>query len=652
VAVADLNNDGNLDLVTANLGPDTVSLLGGSGAGGFSPFPGAAPAVGLGAGADPTSVAVADLNNDGNQDWVTANFSPDTVSVLIGNGGGGFSSVPVVTLGAGADPTSVAVADLNADGKQDLATANRGADTVSVLLGIGGGGFSPAPAVALGAGADPASVAVGDLSNDGNLDLVTANPGLDTVSVLLGNGAGGFGAAPAVALGAGADPFSVAVGDLNNDGNQDLATANDGQGPDTVSVLLGNGAGGFNAAPAVALGAGLDPLSVAVGDLNNDGNADLVTANLGPDTVSALLGNGAGAFNVAPGAAPGVGADPVFVAVGDLNNDANQDLVTANNGPATVSVLLGNGPSPRVGNLLVNPGAEGPGAAGSAAATPAFGGWTRTAGTPTFVRYASTGGFPSLIDAARWGGGTNFFTGGIGPSASAEQTVSVADRAASIDAGLASASLSGLLGGYSNGADAASLSATFLGVAGKALGPPLAIGPLSAADRRNQTVLLRRTAGGAIPAGTRSIRVVMSITRQSGTYNDGYLDDLSLRLAAPAPPIVTVGSLPRCAGKRATIVAKGRVTRGTPKADVIVGRTGPDTIRARGGNDIVCGRGGADLIEGGPGKDRLLGGPGADRLRGGAGRDVLLGGPGRDRLLGGGALDRLVGGPGRDRQAQ
>ena len=138
------------------------------------------------------------------------------------------------------------------------------------------------------AGGYPVSVAVGDFNGDGKQDLATANhdsPG--SVSILLGDGAGGFG--PATNFSVGNGPTSVTVGDFNGDGNQDLAIANDIT--NDVSILLGDGAEGFG--PATNFGAGTTPASVAVGDFNGDGKQDIVVANLGSNNVSILLGDGA-----------------------------------------------------------------------------------------------------------------------------------------------------------------------------------------------------------------------------------------------------------------------------------------------------------------------------------------------------------------------
>ena len=150
-----------------------------------------------------------------------------------------------------------------------------------MLLGNGDGTFQAA--VNYGAGDWPSSVAIGDLDGDGDLDLAVANDDSDDVSVLLGNGDGTF--QPAVNYGAGDSPHSVAIGDLNGDGDLDLAVAN--QSSDDVSVLLGNGDGTFQA--AVNYGAGDEPSPVAIGDLNGDGDLDLAVANAGSGSVSVLI---------------------------------------------------------------------------------------------------------------------------------------------------------------------------------------------------------------------------------------------------------------------------------------------------------------------------------------------------------------------------
>jgi hypothetical protein len=207
-----------------------------------------------------------------------------------------------------------------------------------VLLGQGDGTFLPAQSFPAGTG--PRSVAVGDFNGDGKLDLAVADYGYygngQTVSVLLGNGDGTFQAAQSFP--AGTAPNSVAVGDFNGDGKPDLAVANLYSG--TVSVLLGNGDGTF--LPAVTDAAGVHPSSVAVGDFNGDGILDLAVAGYGG--VRVLLGNGNGTFQTTnfsyvPGS--------VSVAVGRFNGDGFPDLAAANAASNNVSILLNDATWPR-----------------------------------------------------------------------------------------------------------------------------------------------------------------------------------------------------------------------------------------------------------------------------------------------------------------
>ncbi len=191
------------------------------------------------------------------------------------------------------------------------------------------------------AGSRPSSVAVGDFNGDGIQDLVVANQGTPpnytdgSVSILLGTGDGTF--QPAHTFAAGSLPNSVVVGDFNGDGTPDLAVAD--ENTNTVSVLLGNGDGSFQ--PARTFAAGSQPFSVAVGDFNGDGIQDLAIADPSSNTVSILLGTGDGTFQPATTFAAGSG--PESVAVGDFNGDGIPDLAVANDSINHVSVLLGNG---------------------------------------------------------------------------------------------------------------------------------------------------------------------------------------------------------------------------------------------------------------------------------------------------------------------
>ena len=231
MAVGYFNGGKILDLAVVGQNAYAVSVLRGDGTGNFQ------QAQILNVGIFPVSVAVGDFNGDGIQDLAVANadfnepnFNSSSISVLLGSGNG---FQPARTFALGYTPWSVAVGDFNGDGKPDLAVANRGGDifyspvTVSVVLGIGDGSFAATPKV-VGVGANPSSVAVRDFNGDKIPDLAVADAGSNTVTVLKGKGDGTFTTVQTLTVGN--NPAAVAAGDFNGDGIQDLAVANYGCG--------------------------------------------------------------------------------------------------------------------------------------------------------------------------------------------------------------------------------------------------------------------------------------------------------------------------------------------------------------------------------------------------------------------------------------
>ena len=330
VAIGDLNGDSKPDLAVAT--SENLTILVNRGDGRFLFRPEVQPRY------SSNGVAIADVNGDGKPDLLTGFES--TLSVLISSGDGSFSAARDYAVGRGV--TSVAAADVNGDGETDVVTSNALAGTVSVLRNSGS---SFEAKVDYATGRRPESVAVGDLNGDGKPDLATANSVAGTVSsVLLNDGAGGFGARHDYRTGNGR-PDSVTLDDLNRDGKLDIAAANlgmVGREPATrasVSVFLNGGTGTFPSRRDYAGGPGA--FAVASGDLNADGKPDLVT---GSGFVLPNRGDGRFAAALQYNAPGDNESDSYSVAVDDLNGDRKPDLAFTNvdsrNGDSFVSVLL------------------------------------------------------------------------------------------------------------------------------------------------------------------------------------------------------------------------------------------------------------------------------------------------------------------------
>jgi len=328
VAVGDFNSDGHLDVVAVGgVSNAVISALLGRGDGTLQ-----AAANTAVPGRDPSSVAIGDLNGDGRLDLAVTMRLDVTVTVLTGRGNGTFQQV--ATLPVSAYPTKVQMADLNGDGNLDLVVANGGGTTVSLFQGNGDATFQARSEVGVGSG--PYDLTLGDFNRDGRLDMATATFSSDvlarTVTVRLGFGDGTFADRHEIPLSDGS-PYRIATADLNWDGNLDLAVSQYGKG--RVAILLGDGSGKFTA--GVDVGASSTPQGLAANDFNGDGNLDLLIAD--PDEVVGLnpfvgivYGVGDGSFGARRNLGPYPSIAVGTVATGDMNEDGYPDAILGGGG--------------------------------------------------------------------------------------------------------------------------------------------------------------------------------------------------------------------------------------------------------------------------------------------------------------------------------
>jgi len=337
---ADVDDDDDLDLISGSLSALEVPILTNDGNGNF------AQTASYAVGSSPHSVTAADFDGDENLDLATANERAvaDHITILVNDGAGTF--VPKnVTLGngMGVAPSDIVAGDIDGDEDVDLVVTSFRSDLVSIIANDGAGNFTVVQTFA--AGDFAYRVEIADLDDDGDLDLAVANTDSNDVSLFSNDGTGVF--TPAGTLQPGRGPNWVMAVDIDGDEDTDLVTSNEDS--ETVAIFLNTGTGEALGADtftsALSFPAGPDAVSVKAGDVDEDGDLDLVVANnFDSTTVSILVNSGNLAFSVPVPLVTGDG--PRWVVFQNLDGDDRLDLGVANRHGDTVSILANSSTPP------------------------------------------------------------------------------------------------------------------------------------------------------------------------------------------------------------------------------------------------------------------------------------------------------------------
>ena len=329
VTAAELNSDGHLDLAVTNSDSDTVSVLFNNGDGVFNDT----VTFSTPTGSEPFALAAGDFDGDGDNDLAVVLKSFNSVSIYLNNGAGMFTLD--LTLAVGDTPRSIAVGDLNHDNQPDIVVANRDSNDVSVFLNLGGGKFGLA--VNYAAGEDLRQLVIGLLDDDEHPDIAVTSHDTISVGILLNTGTGEFNPVTHLFLGGGDRPEALALGDLDGDGDPDLAVGVSGDFGGSIEILENNGNGSFS--PMTSLPATIDPAAVQVGDLNGDGVLDVVVANRDVHTITTHQNLGGGVFG--DPASISVAENPYYMRLGDFaSNGLCDDIAIPNWGSQQVTVLI------------------------------------------------------------------------------------------------------------------------------------------------------------------------------------------------------------------------------------------------------------------------------------------------------------------------
>ncbi|CAF3792437.1 unnamed protein product [Rotaria sp. Silwood1] len=335
IAVGDINHDKQLDIVIIGCKSDNVGVLLGHGNGTFSDT----VTYSIDIYSCPNNVDLFDLNNDNHLDIIFSTLNGGFIGIFLGYGNGSFQEMTTYSTGSTSSIYDIAIADFNNDGRHDLALTNIANDEIIIFYGYGNDSFQLARTYSTGFGSGPYAIATAKLKNNNQTDIVVTLWGTGNVGILTEYVAAEFGNQKTYTTGSAPQPYSVTVGNFNDDSYIDIAIVNSGS--DTLDVIFNSGNGTFETQISYAIGSNSYPRYVFAGDINKDNHLDLITANSKNNSINILMGHGNGSFDIPRVYSTGIDSYPLAVAIGDVNNDNRPDLITANAGTNSIGILLG-----------------------------------------------------------------------------------------------------------------------------------------------------------------------------------------------------------------------------------------------------------------------------------------------------------------------
>jgi len=343
ISTGDIDGDSKSDIVVVNQGLNTVSIYKNTSNNGFITF---APKVDLSTGSNPHCISIADIDGDGKLDLSVVNYSSNSVSIYKNTSNiGTIAFASKIDYTTGSSPTSISFDDFDGDGKTDLAVVNELSNTVSLFKNTSTvGSISFTNKVDFSTGYYPMSIAISDIDGDGKPDLAIANSnasnqGTNSISVLRNTSSSAtISFASKIDFVTGSSAFNISIGDLDADGKVDIAVANSGSA--SISVFKNKSTvGTISLATRIDFTTGGTPENVSIADIDGDGKLDLAVANEGSASISVFKNTSTSSISFASKVDFATSVGPMSIAINDIDGDNKPDFLVANFASSNMSIL-------------------------------------------------------------------------------------------------------------------------------------------------------------------------------------------------------------------------------------------------------------------------------------------------------------------------